>query len=62
MTQDTGHRAPRRWALAAGCFVLAAMPVQAMLKHFRDEFEYFIVHKRSKNDGRLECLPEVVNA
>ena len=32
------------------------------IKHFRDEFEYFIEHKRSKNDGRLECLPEVANA
>ncbi|OQX46294.1 MAG: hypothetical protein B0D86_01955, partial [Candidatus Sedimenticola endophacoides] len=26
----------------------AAMPVQGMLKHFRDEFEYHIEHKRCK--------------
>jgi NADH-quinone oxidoreductase subunit F len=24
----------------------AAMPVQGMLRHFRDEFEYHIKHKR----------------
>jgi NADH-quinone oxidoreductase subunit F len=29
----------------------------AIIDHFRDEFEYFIEHKRSKYDGRLECLP-----
>jgi NADH-quinone oxidoreductase subunit F len=34
----------------------------AFIEHFRDEFEYLIEHKRSKNDGRLECLPEVANA
>jgi NADH-quinone oxidoreductase subunit F len=32
------------------------------IKHFRDEFEYFIEHGRSKCDGRLECLPEVAHA
>jgi len=26
----------------------AAMPVQSFLKHFRDEFEYHIIHQRSK--------------
>jgi NADH-quinone oxidoreductase subunit F len=29
----------------------------AIIDHFRDEFEYLIEHKRSKYDGRLECLP-----
>jgi NADH-quinone oxidoreductase subunit F len=27
-----------------------------ILNKFRDEFEYFIEHKRSRNDGNLECL------
>jgi NADH-quinone oxidoreductase subunit F len=27
-----------------------------ILNKFRDEFEYFIEHKRSRNDGHLECL------
>ena len=40
----------------------AALPVKSFIKHFRDEFEYLIEHKRSKNDGRLECLPEVAHA
>ena len=27
-----------------------------ILDKFRDEFEYFIANKRSRLDGRLECL------
>ena len=27
-----------------------------ILDKFRDEFEYYIEHKRSKYDGNLECL------
>jgi len=34
----------------------------AFLDHFGDEFEYYIEHKRSKYDGRLECLPEAAHA
>jgi len=32
----------------------AAMPVSAFIKKFRDEFEYYIEHGRSINNGRLE--------
>ena len=32
----------------------AAMPVLSFLKKFRSEFEYFVEHGRSMNDGRLE--------
>lgn len=32
----------------------AAMPVQSFITKFRDEFDYFIEHGRSMNDGRLE--------
>ena len=32
----------------------AAMPVVNFVKKYRDEFEYFIEHGRSMNDGRLE--------
>lgn len=32
----------------------ASMPVQGFLGKFRHEFEYFIEHGRSLNDGRLE--------
>ena len=32
----------------------AAMPVKSFMTKFRDEFEYFIKHGRSKNNGRLE--------
>ncbi len=31
----------------------AAWPVQGMLRHFFDEFEYFVVHKRSRVENRL---------
>ncbi len=31
----------------------AAWPVQGMLRHFWDEFEYFVANKRSRVDGRL---------
>ncbi len=40
----------------------AGYATTAFIEHFRDEFEYIIEHKRSKYDGRLECLPEVANA
>jgi NADH-quinone oxidoreductase subunit F len=26
-----------------------------MLDEFRDEFDYYIAHKRSRHEGRLEC-------
>jgi NADH-quinone oxidoreductase subunit F len=32
----------------------ASMPVVNFIKKYRDEFEYFIEHGRSMNDGRLE--------
>jgi NADH-quinone oxidoreductase subunit F len=32
----------------------AAMPVQSFLKKFGPEFEYFVEHRRSLHDGRLE--------
>jgi NADH-quinone oxidoreductase subunit F len=32
----------------------AAMPVLSFVKKFRSEFEYFIEHRRSLHDGRLE--------
>ena len=32
----------------------AAMPVQSFITKFRDEFDYFVEHGRSINDGRLE--------
>jgi NADH-quinone oxidoreductase subunit F len=40
----------------------AGYATTAFIDHFRDEFEYFIEHKRSKNDGRLECLPGAAHA
>lgn len=33
----------------------AGYAATAMLDNFRDEFEYFIEHKRSKHGGNLEC-------
>lgn len=32
----------------------ASMPVASFLDKFRDEFDYYIEHGRSMNDGRLE--------
>jgi len=32
----------------------AAMPVISFMRKFGDEFEYFVEHGRSRNDGRLE--------
>ena len=32
----------------------ASMPVASFIKKFRPEFDYFIEHGRSMNDGRLE--------
>jgi len=32
----------------------AAMPVMSFMRKFGDEFEYFVEHGRSRNDGRLE--------
>jgi len=34
----------------------AGYAATAILDNFRDEFEYFIEHKRSMHEGRLECL------
>jgi len=33
-------------ALAAAMFFAAAMPVRAFIKHYRDEFQHHIDHKR----------------
>ena len=33
-----------------------ATPRVGILNKYRDEFEYFIANRRSKCDGRLECL------
>ena len=33
----------------------AGYATSGILNKFRDEFEYFIEHKRSRNDGNLEC-------
>ena len=33
----------------------AAMPGLSFVKKFRNEFEYFVEHGRSLNDGRLEA-------
>ena len=33
----------------------AGYAVLSFLNKFRDEFEYFIEHRRSLNDGRLEA-------
>ena len=30
--------------------------ISGILDKFRDEFEYYIEHKRSRYDGNLECL------
>ena len=32
----------------------AAMPVMSFMRKFGDEFDYFVEHGRSRNDGRLE--------
>ena len=37
----------------------AAMPVQGLLKHFRDEFEHHVQHKRCLVNRRRESLTEV---
>ncbi len=37
----------------------AAMPVQGMLKHFREEFEYHVTHKRCKVNRRRQAGMEV---
>jgi NADH-quinone oxidoreductase subunit F len=37
----------------------AAMPVQGALKHFRDEFEYHVTHKRCLANRRRQSLMEV---
>jgi NADH-quinone oxidoreductase subunit F len=34
----------------------AGYACSGILDKFRDEFEYFIEHKRSRLDGNLECL------
>jgi NADH-quinone oxidoreductase subunit F len=33
----------------------AGYATSGILNKFRDEFEHFIEHKRSRNDGNLEC-------
>ncbi len=38
----------------------AAMPVQGMLKHFREEFEYHVRHKRCLVNRRRQSVLEVV--
>ena len=38
----------------------AAMPVQGMLKHFREEFEYHVKHKRCLVNRRRQSVLEVV--
>jgi NADH-quinone oxidoreductase subunit F len=38
----------------------AAMPVQGMLKHFREEFEYHVKHKRCLVNRRRQSVMEVV--
>ncbi len=37
----------------------AAMPVQGMLKHFREEFEYHVKHKRCMVNRRRQAVMEV---
>jgi NADH-quinone oxidoreductase subunit F len=37
----------------------AAMPVQGALKHFRDEFEYHVKHKRCLVNRRRQSVMEV---
>jgi NADH-quinone oxidoreductase subunit F len=37
----------------------AAMPVQGMLKHFRDEFDYHVQHKRCLVNRRRQSVMEV---
>jgi NADH-quinone oxidoreductase subunit F len=36
------------------------MPVQGMLKHFREEFEYHVKHKRCLVNRRRQSVQEVV--
>ena len=37
----------------------AAMPVQGVLKHFRDEFEHHVKHKRCLVNRRRQSVMEV---
>ena len=50
LARGTTARRSAAWATPP-----ATRPV-GILDKYRDEFEYYIAHKRSRYDGNLECL------